>query len=1149
MGGEVDKRGSAMGLKFIFGPAGCGKSTYVQEELIKKSIENSKDTFLLIVPDQFTMQTQSDVVKRTPNKGILNIDVLSFGRLSYRVFSETGKSDIPILDDTGKSLVLRRVASKVSESMPYLGKNLNKIGYIHEIKSQICEFMQYGLSVKDVKNLALKAENQLLKHKLSDISVIYEAFMDFNKNKYITGEETLDLLCNKIEDADFLRGSTIVFDGFTGFTPIQERVILRLLEVAKEVVITFTLSAPELPTEVGAEEKLFYLSRKGANRLKTKAADAGIKVEDDFIMAGDNGRFAKNTELKSLEENLFRFPFKTYTDEVKNINVIAAADIETEVSKVCLSIDELIRKENYAYKDIAIITGNQEEYAPVFEKRMRELNMPIFIDKTNAIVLNPFTEYLKSALQILIKDYSYDSVFHYLRSGFTDFSEDEIDRFDRYVSSLNIRGKNAYSKEFKKKERGLNDKEAAERERLIHNEMRERLYGQLQIIDKGSKTAGDYAKNLYEFLKENRSFEKLKSYQAFFEQENDLSKAKEYEQIYKCIMELLDTIVSLIGEEEMDINEFYKIFEAGIREIEVGTIPKNVDRILIGDIERTRVSEVKALFLVGCNDTNIPKATDKGGILSSVERESLLNLGFDLAPTPREEMYTQKLYLYMNMCKPKEKLFITYAGCDTQGKGMRPAYIIETIKKLFLNLQVTKAYTEASMDAMSTLKDSERYYAMLMREYVEGKLSSEEEHLATALYKTYEEEGIDVGNEILKASFKEYLPTPLSKEIVRLLYTDTIRASISRMELYAGCAYSHFLRYAMGLKKNAEYSFEASDLGNIYHGVLDNFSSILERQGKSWRDFSKEEGREMVSKAVKEFCEEYDQGHLLDDEESAYTITKITRIMERTIDTLQFHIKQGKFSPGSHEFGFEREINLNDGKKMLLNGKVDRIDLYETDDKVYVKIVDYKSGDRKVDVTNIYHGIEQQLSVYMQEVINHERQVNPGKEVLPSALLYYTIDNPMISVKEKVSEEEIDRQIKKELKVEGLIENSKENIASLDENAAGDSLVLPIKLKTDGELDARSAAKTVSKDEFFNMLDYVGRMIKEIGNRIYEGDKRISPMKGDKKDACTFCDYKSICRFDEKIKGYKARDGKEIDDETARGIVMGGDQDGLYLFD
>ena len=1139
-----------MGLRFVFGPAGCGKSTFVQEELINRAIKNSKETYLCIVPDQFTMQTQSDIVKRHPQKGILNIDVLSFGRLSYRVFSETGKTDIPILDDTGKSLVVRRVASKVSESMPYLGKNLNKIGYVHEIKSQICEFMQYGLSVKDVRNLAEKAENPLLKHKLSDISVIYEAFMEFNKDKYITGEETLDLLCKKIYEADFLKGSTIVFDGFTGFTPIQERVILRLLEVAKEVVITFTLSNPETPEETGFEEKLFYLSRKGANRLKTKAKDLGIEIEKDIIMDSDKGRFSENPELRFLEENIFRFPYKTYKDEVKNIGIISASDIEAEVSKVCLIIDELIRKENYAYKDIAIITGNEEEYAPIFEKRMRELNMPNFIDKTNAIVLNPFTEYLKSALQILIKDYSYDSVFHYLRSGFTEFSEDEIDRFDRYISSLNIRGKSAYSKEFKRRERGLNDKEAAEKERLIHDEMRSRLYNKLSLLDKGSKTAGDYAKNLYEFLKENNSFEKLKAYRDFFEEENDLSKAKEYEQIYKCIMELLDTIVSLIGEEEMDINEFYKIFEAGIREIEVGTIPKNVDRILIGDIERTRVSEVKALFLVGCNDTNIPKATDKGGILSSVERESLLNLGFDLAPTPREEMYTQKLYLYMNMCKPKEKLFITYAGCDTAGKSMRPAYLIETIKKIFPEIKVSKAYTEASMEAMSTLKDSERYYAMLMREYVEGKLSKDKENLAAALYKTYEEEGVEAGSEILKASFKEYLPTPLSKEIVRLLYTDTIRASISRMELYAGCAYSHFLKYAMGLKKNMEYSFEASDLGTIYHGVLDNFSSELERRNLSWRDFTKEEGKEMVKAAVKNYCEEYDQGHLLDDEESAYTITKITRIMERTVDTLQFHVKQGKFLPGSHEYSFEREIALDDGKKMLLNGKVDRFDIYETDDKVYVKIVDYKSGERKVDVTNIYHGIEQQLSVYMKEVINHEKLLNPDKEVLPSALLYYTIDNPMISVKEKISKEEIDRAIKKELKVEGLIENSTENISNLDENAAGDSLVLPIKLKANGELDARSVARTLSKNEFFNMLDYVGRMIKEIGNRIYEGDKRISPAKdGDKKDACKFCDYKSICRFDEKIKGYKARDLKEIDDEKAREIVMGEDQDGLYLFD
>lgn len=1139
-----------MGIQFVYGPAGSGKSTKIMDMVIEGAIKNPQDSFLYIVPDQFTMQTQMDIVKRHPNGGILNIDVLSFSRLSYRVFSETGKTDIPVLDDTGKSLVLRRVASKVSEKMPYIGKNLSKIGYIHEVKSSISEFMQYGLSVKDVEKLSESVNNELLKRKLSDLSVIYGAFMEFNKDKFITNEETLDLLAKRLPLADFIKGSTVVFDGFTGFTPIQENIVVELCKLCKDVILAFDLSLPEKHDEIGGEEKLFYLSRRSAKRLSTMATDAGVSIKAPIIISGENeGRFSKNPELKHLEANLFRFPAKTYTDDVNSIFVFTTENIENEVSKIALTIHELVRTKGYAYRDIAVVTGNLEAYAPYFEGRMRELDMPFFIDKTSGISLNPFTEYLKSSLRILEKDYSYDSVFHYLRSGFTGFTFEEIDRFERYVTSLNIRGKSTYHKEFKKFERGVKDKNLAAEELIFFEDFRKRLILELSVLERPSKTAGDYAKNLYDFLTANNSYEKLKKYKAFFESENNLSKAKEYDQIYKCIMQLLDTIVSLLGDEEMDITEFYKIFEAGIGEIEVGTIPKNVDRVVIGDIERTRINEVKALFFAGVNDGNIPKSTEKGGILSEAERETIMSLDYDLAPTPREEMYTQRLYLYMNLCKPTDCLYLSFSGADTEGKGLRPSYLIDVCLNLFSKLKVEPVYMDASIDKIVTLKDSFRYYSKLMREYVTKEASADEIELSKALLKVYREEGALLPEEITDAAFEEYVATPLSKEMVKLIYGATIKAGISRMEMYAGCAYAHFLKYGMELKETTGYEFEASDLGTIYHGVLDCFSSELARNNLSWSTFEKEEGKKLIAKAVNEYCENYEQGLLADNAKSRYTIVKITKMLERTVDTLQFHVKQGKFKPLGHEYPFSREITLNNNEKMILTGKIDRMDIYEKDNRIYIKILDYKSGTHDVDVTNIYHGIEQQLAVYMSEAVFHEKEVNAGKTIVPSAMIYYVIDNPVVEAGHSESDEEIESKIRKELKVKGLFESSDDNMFALDENVCGDSLVLPLGKNKDGSFNRFSIKRVASEEEMNNLLSYVNKMVKQVGTRITEGDKAISPMCNDSKDACKYCDYKAVCRLDEKIPGFKVRNGKEIEPERAREIVMGGDTDELYLFD
>ncbi|MBO4679254.1 MAG: PD-(D/E)XK nuclease family protein [Lachnospiraceae bacterium] len=1138
-----------MSISFIFGPAGSGKSTYVRDMLIKEAKTSPKKDFLLIVPDQFTMQTQMDIVKAHPDGGILNIDVLSFGRLSYRVFSVTGKSDKPILDDTGKSLVIRKVAGQVRDKMPYMGRNLNKIGFIHEVKSSISEFMQYGLSVKDVTRLADSLPNGVLKSKLKDLSVIYEAFSDYNRDKFITGEETMDLLCEKLPDADFIKGSVIVFDGFTGFTPIQERVIHKLMTLAEKVVFTFDLSTPEVPSLVGGEEKLFYLSRKSAKRLKTAAEDMGVEVLDDVVLSPtDNPRFKNAPELNHIEKYLFRYPVTKFSDP-KNLSVFSCKNIESEVSEICLRIHELVRTEGYAYRDIAVITGDLQNYGMYFENIMRELEMPAFIDKTRGIILNPFTEYLKSALLIFAKDFSYDAVFHYLRSGFTDFTEEETDRFDRYVTSLNIRGKSTYSKPFKRKEKGIRDKALAEEELSFHNSIRERLMNELAVLDTEARTAGDYVRNLYSLLKNKNSYEKLEAYKARFEEENDLPKATEYGQIYKCIMELLDTIDSLLHDEEMDIEEFYRIFEAGISEIEVGTIPRNVDRVVVGDIERTRIGEVKALFFAGVNDTNIPKSGDKGGILSGTEREMLLSQGWDLAPSPREEMYTQRLYLYMNMCKPTDRLFVSFCGTDTEGKGLRPSYLIDVLTSMFDGLKVENIEITPDISRLVTVKESLSQYSVLLRKYVAGSLDDAGEKLLKALMKEYKDEAVSLTEEIEDSAFVQYVATPLSREIVRLIYGNTINASISRMETYAGCAYSHFLKYGMRLKVTEEYGFEASDLGTIYHGVLDRFSSELERNNISWADFSKEDGEAMVEQAVRAYCEDYEQGLLSDDEQNAYTVEKINRIMKRTVDTLQFQLKRGHFKPESHEYSFKREIPLDGDTNLLLNGTIDRVDLYEQDNRIYVKILDYKSSSKDIDVTDIYHGIQQQLAFYMAEAVHREQTANPDKEVIPGALLYYTIDNPMLSNAKKTSIEMLESAIRDKLKPKGIVEDSEDNIRNLDDNAMGDASVLPVSFNKDGSVSKRSAGRVFSREEMNNLLNYVERMVINIGKRINDGDKRISPMRNDKSDACKFCDFKSICRFDEKIPGYTERDGKEIDKETATGIVFGGNSDELYLFE
>ncbi len=1142
-----------MSLSFVYGPAGGGKSTYIQDELIRRSEEENGRNFLLIVPDQFTMQTQADIVKRHSRHGIMNVDVLSFGRLSHRIFEEVGEPDEKVLDDTGKSLVIRHVAGAVSEKMPYIGKNLSKVGYVHEVKSAISEFMQYGVDLAKLQAFAATEGNPLLKSKISDLSVIYEEFIKYNKDKFITGEEALDMLCRKLPYSSVVKNAVVVFDGFTGFTPIQERVIGSLMTLADEVIISLTMSDNCEPGTVVEEENIFHLTTHSAIRLIKLAEELKVKRGKDIAVGFSQcPRFEVGSGLEHLEKNLFRYPIRSYEGSNRNIDIFEAENVKTEVEEVILRILKLVREDGYAYRDIAVVTGDLENYGDLFERRMRELEIPHFIDRTRGIGLNPFIEYLKSALMIIVKDYSYDAVFHYLKSGFTSFTEDETDKLDMYVRSLNIRGKKAWHKDFTRFRKGTKaydaeQKEKAAQETAKRNETRKKLIESMECLERPSVNAGDYVRNLYEFLKANDSFAKLNAYEENFKAENDLARAVEYGQIYRLVMQLLDTIDSLVGDQEMTLDEFYKIFEAGIAEISVGTIPQNVDRIVVGDIERTRLKEIKVLFFAGLNDGNIPKNKDKGGILSAQDREILKDASMELAPTPREEMYSQRLYLYMNMCKPTTRLVLSYAGTDREGKGMRPAYLVGVVKGLFGIADAERVCDIAVAGRIASVKDSYRQFATITRTLAAGEEDEEKLKLAKALIKVYRD--INAGEmykKELDAAFYEYESSELPAAVIDKIYGTTIKATISRMELYAKCAYAHFLQYGLGLKEQEENEIDSRDLGNVYHGVLDLFSQKLMGAGLSWNSFGKEEGDRLLEEAVSEYVGDYEQGILADDATREYTIIKLTRILKRTIETLQFQLKRGHFVPAGFEQHFSREIKVDDEHTINLRGTIDRIDIYEKDGDIYVKIMDYKSSGKDIDVTKVYYGIQQQLGIYMAEAIRKQQEIHPNSTIHPSAMLYYALSNPYIET-DSEDEEEILSAIHKSLKMKGMVENSAENLLNLDGQADTVGGVLPVGFNKAG-VDTKNVNHSATESQLNNFLSYTERMAERICKRVLDGDISISPMRSDTEDACSHCNFVSVCRYDEKIPGFKARDDRGKTKDEVINTVMEGDSDGDYIF-
>ena len=1133
-----------MSLRFYFGPSGSGKSHRIYEEIMQRAVQEPGRNFLIIVPDQFTMQTQKDLVMRSDRGGILNIDVLSFGRLSHRILEEVGTKEMPVLDDTGKSLVLQKIAADLKEQLPAMGSLLHKQGYIHEVKSAISEFMQYGISTQDMDKLIASAEKRgALAMKLRDLKTLYRGFQDYIRDHFITTEETLDVLRRSLVKSKILPDSVVVFDGFTGFTPIQNRLIQELMRVCEETIVTVTIGEEEDPYQMDGEQKLFHLSKKTVADLVKLAAEAEVTRGEDVFVKGGPNRFTEASALCYLEQNLFRYQYEPYTEKQCEIRMFEALSPREEVHQTALYIRKLIREEGLTYRDIAVVIGDLEGYASYVETEFGQLEIPCFLDRTRGIVLNPMIEYIKSALQLYIRDFSYDTVFHFLRSGMADISREEIDELENYVIRTGARGYRTYSRLFTRKTEemqqgsGQEDTERAEETMERLNRIRQQFTDTVEILHMAPRAkAGEYVDHLYDFLEQNQVQQKLLNYQQRFEQEGDLAKAREYAQIYRLVMDLLDQIYELLGEEEISLQEFADILDAGFGEITVGTIPQNVDRIVVGDMERTRLKQVKVLFFLGVNDGNIPKNASKGGIISDMDREFLIESGTEMAPSPRQQMYIQRLYLYLNMTKPSERLYLSYAKVNSDGKGIRPSYLIDTVRKLFPQLAVEYPQNRSRLEQIEGRQEGARYLAEELREYADGTLREEERQDFYLMYRAYETdpEGRD---RLTAAAFRRYKESGLSRIVARALYGRQLENSVSRLETYAACACRHFLQYGLSLQEREEFGFEVSDMGNVYHAVLENFAGKLAESGRTWWDFDENFATQAIKEAVEGYAATYGETVLYSSARNEYAITRMSRILTRTVLTLQQHLKQGSFQPDDYELSFRFaedldsiHVDLSEEEKMHLQGRIDRIDVSEDAEHVYVKVIDYKSGNKKFDLAALYYGLQLQLVVYMNAAMELESRKHPDKEIVPAALLYYHIDDPTIETPVELTQEQINEEILTKLRMNGVVNSDPAVVERLDRFLQDKSKVIPVEKKKDGSFSARSGI--LSREELHVVSAYVDTKIRQIGREILDGKIAANPYEKGNEEACTYCAYKKVCGFDGSIPGYEKRQLEDLDKQT-----------------
>ena len=920
-----------MSLQFIFGNSGAGKSYTLFRSVIEDSIRHPDQSYLVIVPEQFTMQTQKELVRLHPDGGILNIDILSFQRLAYRVFEETGTQVGKVLEETGKNLVLRKLAQEKKGELRVLGGNLKKMGYISEIKSLISELTQYAVTEEALADFLEKSkEKPHLYYKLCDVQVLYKAFHAYLADQYITAEELLEVLCRVVERSEMIRESVIVLDGFTGFTPIQNKLMQKLMLYAKKVIVTVTIDERENPYHVEGEHQLFYLSKKTVAGLKRLAQEVDVKEEEPvWVHPGEKSRFAAGGELWWLEQNLFRLRWQRYPQaaqpdtqtssdyaaECKVENKVTPNQIslhilknpEEEVAWAAGRIRELIREKHYHYRDFALITGNMESYSPVLERILADYEIPCFLDNKRSILKNPFVEFIRALLEIAEQDFSYESVFRYLRSGLSGMEPEEVDLLENYVLALGVRGAKRWEERFIRSYKGLTEEELEQID-SYRTRVAEDLLPFVKIQRKKAVDVRTRTTALYELIAKKGIQGRLAVFEERFKREHNEVLAKEYHQIYGILMDLLDKLVDLLGEEELTIREYTEILEAGFAEVRVGVIPPGVDQVMAGDMERTRLKDVKVLFFLGVNEGSVPKNMSRAGLLSDMEREQLRISGMELAPTAREQGYIQRFYLYLNLTKPSDQLYLSCTLLDSGGKALRPSYLMNVMKRLFPELELKQEKVQRENGLPRTEREGVRLLIEGLKEYREGRGSAQ----LYELYRWYakQERYEEKLTQLLDGAFSAHQDTKLGKAVAHALYGTVLENSVTRLEQYAACAYAHFLMYGLKLSEREQYEFAPVDMGNIFHETLEAFSKKLDASDYTWKTLPREVADEWVEECLASLTVDYGNTVLNSSARNSYMIRRMARILKRTVWALGEQIRKGMFTPENYEISFSGVSDL-----------------------------------------------------------------------------------------------------------------------------------------------------------------------------------------------------------------------------------------------
>lgn len=1102
-----------MGITMIVGRQSQVLSEAVYQQ-IGAALDAGKEKLYLMVPEQFTLGAEEALIKYNHLAGLLDVEVLSPKRLGNRVLQETGGLTKTYMDSHGKNMLLQKTLGDIQEQLTIYRSSVKKPGFLISISDLIAELKQNEIAPKDLEETRKTLSHGIMPQKLGDVIKIYSRFQELLGNDRKDEEDFRNFVSEKIASATFLKNSQIWIDGFQNFSAQDYRMIGQLVETVKEIHIAL----PWDPDSSARDQEVFLLTANTMASIKDIGARAGVSFKVEKIFRKNqsnqnNQQNQKSLELAHLEANLFAYPKLEYQQAVNNISLTQCQNSWEEVEMGARKILALIREEGLSFRDMVVLAGDLEEYGSIIKRIFAQYHIPYFMDDLRAIGDNHLVEAVVTALEAIQNNYRFDDIFGFVKTGFSPISLSECEDLENYALEFGIRGKQ-WEKEFTK----ISQNPALELD--ILNALRLRLITpliQLKAAMKIGRSCQDYTRALYEFLVVIETPEKIATLVEQLSESGNYEAMEIYHQIWNILMEVFDQIVETMGNDEVTSEEYLRILKSGFQGYRLGIIPPYRDYVSITDLRRSRSSAFEVLIVFGLNEGKIPGTGTEPNLFSDLERQILGAHQIRLQNNRSFQMDQERFLVYDLLSKPKSRLDLHWALADMEGNSQQPSILLSQILGIFPTIEIVSTLNDGVAAFWNSLSSPDATLWHLIshlrdKRTAAGAVQDQQEALWEAVWDWYQNNSDYqqmIGN-LTEALNYSGVSQAMTGSEAAVLYGKNLRTSITRLETYRQCPFSHYVRYGLKPESRPVYNIAAPEIGTLLHQLIDGFFREVHQQKLNLRTLPKNQ-RDTLLEGVMESCLPQIKTNVFNSTgQNQYLGKKLERVGKKSIDILVAQLCAGDFEPQATEFCFEQELSLPDANlgEVKIYGKIDRLDLYQKDGQSWVKVIDYKTGSKKLGYDDIYYGLSLQLLVYLDGAMT----VIDAEDILPGGTFYFYVDDPMPRLD---FGENVEAVINKSFKLNGLLLDDEKVIAAMDHDAAGKrSDILPV----------YRSEFMLNQDEFVGIIDYVRKtVIRQIKN-IYEGDIKVRPYKKGHDYACQYCDYKGICQFDEAI----TRGGYEV---------------------